>query len=281
LIFINSHIVILIITMEVVAVAAAIQVPQEEEQLCYICYGSPDECGGFVDPHPCKCKGSIRVHQECFTSLLATTKSCLACKTVFKKLRKYKNGFELVQRMWAERAAGIKDEFTLKDGKKHGEYIAYHYATQIIKKTATYVEGKIHGSVREYEASGLQIRITDYVEDKIHGYITTYYPSGSIDTITSYIDNKKHGSCNKYYANGRPAKMTEYNNGIECGLWEFFYPNGQKSMAYRYNADGKIDGISQQWFADGKLQRMIQYNNGIKVNLEEYDRHGNINIPFA
>lgn len=264
--------------MEVVA-ATTIQAPQEEE-VCYICYGTPEENGGFVDPHPCKCKGSIRVHQECFTSLLATTKSCLACKTTFKKIKKYKNGLELVQRMWS-RGPGIKEEFTVKDGKKHGEYIAYHFTTQIIKKTATYVEGKLHGPMCEYDAAGLQLRITDYVDNIIQGYITTYYPSGQIDTVTTYFNGKKHGFSSKYYANGVYAKSTQYHNGVEFGLWEFFYPSGTKSMEYRYNDEGKIDGMYCQWYANGKPQRTIQYNNGNKVNVQEYDRIGNITIPFA
>lgn len=261
--------------MEQVASAGTHTIQVEEETLeCFICYGPKEESGGFVYPHPCNCKGTIRVHVECFRDLYKTNKTCLACKMQFKKLKMLKNGLELIQRYWTG-GGGIKEEFTIRNGKKHGEHIIYEFGTNMIKKKSIYVDGKLHGKVHEYAGLGVLIRTQDYINDKIHGYITTYYPTGETDTITSYLDGKKHGLCNKYYANGNIAKQTEYANGVECGRWTFFYPSGNKSMQYEYNDEGKVNGMHYQWYANSNIQRITHYDNGEIVRTEQFDRRNN------
>lgn len=264
--------------MEVSTGANTVQVQEEESSECYICYGPKEELGGFVEPHPCKCKGSIRIHVDCFIELYKTNKNCLACKMPFKKLKIYKDGLELIRRYWAGTINQIKEEFTIINGKKHGEHILYEFGTMRIKKKSNYINGKLHGTVHEYNKNGMIARTQEYINDKVHGYITTYYPTGAIDTITCYIDGKKHGLCNKYYANGNLAKQTEYSVGIECGIWTFFYPNGNKSMQYQYNNEGKLHGMYYQWYANKNIQRMIYYENGEQKHTEDFARTLNENV---
>lgn len=262
--------------MEVSAGAQTVQVQAEESFECYICYGPKEELGGFVEPHPCKCKGSIRIHVECFNELYKTNKRCLACHTQFKKTKVYRNGLELVRRYWSHTFNQVKEEFTIRNGKKHGEYILYEFGTMRIKKKSNYIDGKLHGTVHEYTKEGTLMRTQEYINDKIHGYITTYYPTGAIDTITCYVDGKKHGICNKYYANGNLAKQTEYSANIECGRWIFFYPNGNKSMQYQYNDEGKLHGMYYQWYVTNQLQKITHYENGEITFTEHIDRRNNV-----
>jgi antitoxin component YwqK of YwqJK toxin-antitoxin module len=257
------------------AIAQTVQV-QDESSECYICYGPKEELGGFVEPHPCKCKGSIKIHIECFIELYNSNKRCLACHTQFIKPKLYKDGLELIRRFYTRTFDQIKEEFTIRNGKKHGEHILYEFGTRMIKKKSNYVDGKLHGKVHEYNKDGILIRTQDYVNDKVHGYITTYYPTGTTDTITSYIDGKKHGLCNKYYANGNLAKQTEYSVGVEFGRWTFYYPNGNKSMQYEYNDDGKVHGMHHQWYSNTNLQRITHYDNGEIVRTEQFDRRNNV-----
>ena len=48
----------------------------EEANICYICYQEQSEENRFIDPNPCNCRGTIKVHNTCFDTLITSYDAC-------------------------------------------------------------------------------------------------------------------------------------------------------------------------------------------------------------
>jgi antitoxin component YwqK of YwqJK toxin-antitoxin module len=89
-------------------------------------------------------------------------------------------------------------EFTILNGKMHGEYVTYWS----------------HGKVREK---------WNYVEGQKHGeYVSYYIKTGHVNTKGYYIDGKKHG------------KFIHYWSNEEVHFFEYFFRGARVSKQMEY-----------------------------------------------
>jgi E3 ubiquitin-protein ligase DOA10 len=52
---------------------------------CYLCHDEATDERQFIDPNPCACKGTLRLHKSCAKELMNNYKSCSICKSKVKK----------------------------------------------------------------------------------------------------------------------------------------------------------------------------------------------------
>jgi len=87
---------------------------QMEKDKCYLCYEEATEERQFVDPNPCDCKGTIKLHSSCAQELINNSESCGICKVPwrFTGIKRY------VESTYIE-------EYTYVDGIREGLYRKY------------------------------------------------------------------------------------------------------------------------------------------------------------
>jgi antitoxin component YwqK of YwqJK toxin-antitoxin module len=93
----------------------------------------------------------------------------------------------------------LTEEGTFKNGKKDGLWIAYHPGGRLPAVTSEYKEGKLHGTVREYDfKSGKVMRSeTQYKDGVKHGKMTVY-------------DKRGKKIAEKFFDNGSEVKQNDF-----------------------------------------------------------------------
>tara|TARA_R110002050_G_scaffold204522_4_gene340197 strand:+ start:124593 stop:126782 length:2190 start_codon:yes stop_codon:yes gene_type:complete len=115
-------------------------------------------------------------------------------------------------------------EYTLLNGKFHGEFKEYHENGKI-KKVLNYVNDAINGKVHLYNELGLITQEFSMVNDKLSGLSTTYYYDDNklnAKQIGNYINEKKDGVWRTVIVEENKTERTlvkyKYVNGIKNGL---------------------------------------------------------------
>ncbi len=244
-----------------------------EEIVCAICYDDDKETP-YVEPHPCKCKGS-RIHLECLKSVLKEYKKCGACNTKYTITRAIlmRDGLQVIRTYHKRTITNlventrplIKEEFTISEpGIKHGEYKLFDRKGNLIQ-LSHYNNNNIHGiSYGYYPFVGqpLKVQYTINFDNGIkEGEYKTYYPNGQIEVITSFHNNKLHGEYTRYYANNQVMIKMTYVDGLKHGPCEHYYPRGQLNIVSHY-LNGKLHGSYYDYKKDGTLNHHNIYDNG-------------------
>lgn len=120
--------------------------------------------------------------------------SCDGLNSTEKKSKNIKNGIVKQYRT----GNILKNEISLKDGKRHGMSKNY------------YKDGKsVHQQI-------------EYKMGKKHGEAITYYENGNVYQITPYVEGEIDGIRKKYRENGKILSEIPYRNGLPCkGLKEY------------------------------------------------------------
>jgi antitoxin component YwqK of YwqJK toxin-antitoxin module len=234
--------------------------PEEDPLVCCICY---DEAGeqGFMEPNPCKCTGTIKIHLACYEQVRDEFGKCGICKTLFPKeiTILYQDGY-IMEKFWAVNNQGYR--------YKHGEYKLFKNG--VLRTHTNYSMNRIHGQSIIYNESGYIHSITQYVNDSKHGLEQEFYPNGNIKLEVEYINDIQHGRYTKYFANKVVNFITHYVHGIRHGPFISHYPNGHVDIISTYN-HGKLHGEFIKHYSYGSVQKKIMYNNGHTVST----RHNN------
>jgi antitoxin component YwqK of YwqJK toxin-antitoxin module len=178
-----------------------------------------------------------------------------------------KTSYWMNGRKWAE--------FELKNGKRHGKYIAWHSNGNIgIEKY--YKEGDLHGRYRRWHVNGRKEEESFYQDDMLHGKQVRWYPNGQKRCEIHYRDGEMHGKRIVWNENGGKKFEIDYKDGIRQGKWFQWtengitygkmiglYPNGNIFWEEDYK-DGKRHGHSLEWYEDGQKKRMTMYSYGKK-----------------
>lgn len=177
---------------------AAAAVATAAAETCYICYEESTEGNVLLDPNPCSCKGSIRIHQLCLQEVMKLSYMCSICKTPYNKPELAGCICRIIpynedSRVFRYGAGNLKEYYkTDADGKKHGTSKIYatafdHYVTQIsaepvLIEEATYEHGRLHGVRRVWNYNGHR------------NGVPAYYPRYDI----TYVDGEVEGSFKTY-----------------------------------------------------------------------------------
>lgn len=177
-----------------------------------------------------------------------------------------------------------------------------------IKKETPYLDGKIHGDVKEYYPGGKQLKsLTHYLNGLRQGNAETYFDNGRVETRTPYKNDKIEGVFERYDnpgakrdANGtifQPVlvELVPYMSGMKEGVrktWrrvndattgvlasEASYKNDQlHGESYNYGPgegrtirrykEGLQDGLEEASSATGKLE--VNWKNDKKHGLSHF-----------
>lgn len=132
--------------------------------LCYICYDHETIDNPYAtEPPPCKCRGSLVIHQECLKNIIKTSRTCSVCKSRYNvKYLPQKDGKELVTEITN---CGHYVEYTVNAlGEKHGAYTIKNQDQQLIL-----LHSYINGQMEEMSLSSIMImvKLNQFVNVKI------------------------------------------------------------------------------------------------------------------
>ncbi|OJJ23610.1 hypothetical protein BKI52_04405 [marine bacterium AO1-C] len=164
-----------------------------------------------------------------------------------------------------------KAEYTLKDGKIHGEVKLYHPNGHLQKKTHFYMD-QAKGLTIEYNKKGQKVFEYTIVNKLIQGKIKTFHPNGQIRKQGTFKDGKQQGKFIEFdeagnktaeytmKASQRHGKLVAYEKGKKTEV--LYYEDGLKHGSYQsYYYDDKSDklqlrqsGSYQQGKKDGNWQ---------------------------
>ncbi len=136
-------------------------------------------------------------------------------------------------------------QYSLKNGKKHGEEVAY-FRTENRKEKP------------------LQKLSIHWDQGTIHGIVKTWYPNGQLQSQREYARNQKLGPSCAWYNNGSLMLVEEYEEGTLM-----------KGAYYKKNQDRPIStvtngtGIAYMYDEDGIFLKKIHYEKGKPADPQE------------
>ncbi len=266
-----------------------------EQGACYICLDDSQEESPFVTPNPCKCKGTIRIHETCLEQVMNHRRNCGICKTIYARFvdglatiqekKMIGIGYELlinytIDTNWVKQ--GIETHFRKRIAHFNMGGIFIDEDPVLVKKVP-YKDGLIHGLVKQLDIINPMVPRSEciirqsipYVEGKIHGLRSMTY----IDTIAvvPYVDGKEHGQARYTFMNGRLAQSAQYVEGLIVGKVVAYYEDGSRRSEKYFNEQGQLHGLEQYWLPTGILKAETNYQNGRRHGLmKEYFANGTL-----
>lgn len=270
---------------------------QEVIGACYICLDESQTDSPFVTPNPCKCRGTIRIHDTCLTQVMHYRRYCGICKTIYAR---FINGFaQMKERKMLGIGYELLIEYTIDTNwKKQGVEKQYRKRVQyfnadgqlvnsepVLVKTIPYKNGVIHGTVEQLDIINPIIPREDatirqkipYIDGKIDGLRSIVY--NDTIAIIPYVNGVEHGNARYSFMNGRLAQSVNYVNGLIVGEVKSYYEDGAQRSIKNFNEYGKLHGNEKYWLQNGILQSETNYLNGKRDGLmTEYYSNGQVKI---
>ncbi len=263
---------------------------------CYLCLEDATAERQFIDPNPCNCKGTIKLHSSCAKEVINNTTNCGICKTKWR--------YTGIKRFYPPNRI---EEYTYVNGLRHGPYKEY-YLDGKVKEEGTYVNNNKEGSCKRYFDNGVLKEDFNYINNKREGPYKYYYISGALEMEGTFINDNAYNASGKiYYENGivkeehkvyevNGVKYTEYKDYYENGQLHFertitneykrhglsktYYRNGQIKSEANY-VDGRIEGINKTYYANGVVASEINYvHNRVNGVAKKYHKNGILQEEF-
>lgn len=254
---------------------------------CYVCFSPEnkfDKKLNFVNSEICLCKGSIKLHQECYEKILENTNICGICKSKYKQILIYNDkGLAEI----TERKDNYHKVYTVdKHNKKQGMCKTY-YVTSIPDNP------KISGLIRGKKIKQIY-SICNYKDDQLEGYYIEYYKpqannyrnllrgiisasTGSVYLECNFINGVIEGSCKYYYkidiedkkriplrTRGQICEIYNYKNGLLDGESKEYYRNGILACSKNYKND-LLHGWYEEFDEKGKIILKGSYYENVKI----------------
>lgn len=158
-------------------------------------------------------------------------------KTLFKEYVKYIDG-----KIDKVNENGRREEYTLKEGKREGEY------------------------KRWYKSGQLEIQCHNK-EGKREGEYKVWHENGKLDSQCYYKNGKLEGEYKCWNENGQTWIQSYYKEGEIDGEYKSWYFTGKLAI-HCYYKEGKLEGEYKGWDFQGILNKHYLYkNNEIVQNL--------------
>ncbi len=245
---------------------------------CYLCLEEATERNQFIDPNPCNCKGTIKMHNSCAKELIENTDSCSICKTKWQyngiKRTFYPNG-------------RLKEVIHYVNAMQEGPYTSYRENGQLYIE-CNYIQNKIEGVYKEYYGTDVLYSDSTYINNKRQGLRKIYYPNGIIHEEIYYINDMQNGPFKIYDINGNLWEERYCVNDKYEGPLKIYYPNGNihKEKEYKngkyigesktYNEDGvlicakKLGEYVIEYYLNGNVHREIIGNISVGTSIGDY-----------
>lgn len=149
--------------------------------------------------------------------------------------------------------------FVDADGEKAGEW-TWFYPDGGVRKTGTYLNGRIHGVWRSFHPGG-RVSIRGEARDgQMHGAWVWYSMDGKVLAESRFEDGT--GRWFAFHENGVKKIDGKFVGGVKEGLWTSYYVNGAKSVEGRFK-NGAKHGKWIDYTARGEAFRATWYKDGV------------------
>ena len=249
-----THLEIMEVLVPAAAAAAAPAPADGDTAACYICYEEESADNPYIDPSPCSCTGSIRLHIECFRQVRARSETCGICKS------KYGEVDLIVSCDYVDAADNCRyvGKRLVISGKFVGALTVY-YPSGATCKTKQYTnKGILNGCYKEFYESGQTKEVGNYKYGARHGPYVTYYESGILQKVVEYENNLLHGTYIEYYEDGSVYIRCKYEDGYITGEYTEFYDTGDYNCKLSYE-DGHLHGACTYYYPSGSLEKVVQF----------------------
>lgn len=148
-----------------------------------------------------------------------------------------------------------------KAGILEGEFYRFHTDGEVLGLDI-YVNGKKHGTCKEFHSGGALHYSTEYKNGKIiDGENVYFHPNGNIKFLDYYKNGLKYGKSTTYYESGAIEIEGEYRDkGLAEGPWREYYENGAIKEEYYYK-HGLFHGEYTIYDENGKIVKQYIYKN--------------------
>ncbi len=230
---------------------------------CYICLQDSSQ-EPYVEPNPCSCKGSIKIHQSCFIQLYEDRKKCLICnKSIEHKLNGYFKIYYIT-------TGKLKKEGLFKNGIEKGVW-NYYTEDGKLNEQVLFINGRDAIMKSYYPSGALKIHHIwkDYNYDTADH--TLYYENGSIKQKGTLILNKMHGYWTSYYKNGSLCEEGIFYYGNKNGLFKNYYTNGSIKIEKYYQYDIPNETWNYYDIHGKKIAEELFYSNGVIQRRKDFN----------
>lgn len=95
-----------------------------------------------------------------------------------------------------------------------------------LRSSASFYEGKRHGGLKRWFASGQPSFSAYYLDGQREGWSTSWWANGRLRSKTNYRNDQPHGVAWRWYRSGEPFKRLRYIAGQPAGLQQAWRKNG-------------------------------------------------------
>ena len=135
------------------------------------------------------------------------------------------------------------------------------------------LEGLIHEGYSEYNLNGSLVHSMFYQNGVLNGLEEKYYDNGQLYESVNYINGNFQGKRMVYWSNGILKEQNYFSKGILGGENLFYFSNGKLRKRFKFDLQGRKDGVWEDFFSSGALKQQVVYKNG-KI-LETTDSNEN------
>ena len=177
-------------------------------------------------------------------------------------------------------------EIPYRQGKRHGTAI-WWYPTATKMRQANFEEGKLDGSLKEWDRKNNIIRNDEYISGKRVIRNTSFYRPKQKEAEIFFLDMPmeldgddnwwdaqpanfitrgeaiQHGPVSAWHDNGQIKMKGQYLNNEREGRFTWWHSNGQRSLTGEY-AQGDKTGAWIWWHPNGMKQIEGNYQNDIE-----------------
>lgn len=223
---------------------------QSDQDTCYICLDVASETNLFMEPNPCNCRGTIKIHQTCYDEMQVYSQSCGICTSL-------RNG--TFRTYWPN--GRLRTENNYVDELFHGPQ-KYYLETGELLKEEQYEQDALRSLKSYYRNGNLEVELTCDWAEEVHGFYKKYYENGYLKSRVMYEYGKREGLFKSYNEDGYLKFVAYYTRGKFEGIGKEFYPNGALKATMIY-VNHKMHGLHHEFFPNGKLKSVANYINGV------------------
>ncbi|MGB3525122.1 MAG: hypothetical protein WBB32_04035 [Flavobacteriales bacterium] len=169
---------------------------------------------------------------------------------------RYKDG-DLVERINYDSQGNSYEHIVLKPGVFLWEE---HFPNGKLKVSKPYLNGVIHGTLKEFYPDGSKRGETAYFNGKIHGSVKYWHPNGQPSYEGAYDLGDRTGTDKRWNNSGTLVRTGSYENGRSTGF-TIFHSNGKPALE-RPARFGEDHGAVRSYSTGGDLQLVRYYTDG-------------------
>ena len=155
----------------------------------------------------------------------------------------------------------VKIEAHFAQGKLDGSFKKYN-SSGILIEESNYSEGIQQGEAFEYYTQGALARKASFLNDKLYGTAIDFQPNGDTSEISYYPPSENANLYYAYYPDGKLRYESQMENGNVFGTWKRYFHNGNVAVSGYRNKDGSEEGKKINYCENGQILVESYYING-------------------